>query len=90
MDNKMRLFVAAAAVVALAACDSKALEGKAHEWARGMYPAAKDVRASCVGYDSDGDGYVSCAVVIDERDPVALECSWFLNSCRMLKAPMRR
>ena len=54
-----------------------------------------DVRAiSCVGMDSDGDGYVSCTIMpkAEGSDPIQVECTGVsLNSgCRFPKANLRR
>lgn len=68
-----------------------AAEAEAREWASSMYPR-RDHAVSCVGADTDGDGYVSCTVVVDGGDPKPLECAgrWTWNSgCRVPKAMLQ-
>jgi prepilin-type N-terminal cleavage/methylation domain-containing protein len=62
-------------------------EKDARKWAASM---GYDIQGmSCVNFDTDGDGYVSCTLnVKGDAQPVAVECaaSTSLNSgCRMQK-----
>ncbi len=52
----------------------------------------KEPRINCVGWDSDGDGYVSCTLSSGDRI-IALDCarSYSLNSgCRLQKLNFNR
>lgn len=65
---------------------------EAKKWAEGMGYTIKGL--SCVDYDSDGDGYVSCTVNVDQSTtPIAIECAGKLswnNGCRMQKPAVGR
>lgn len=54
----------------------------------------KVVGVACTSTDSDGDGYVSCSVRVDDRaDPLALECTrgdfTFTDGCKVAMPKMR-
>lgn len=90
----------AAMAVGLAMC--KPIDPNAQQSEPASYSAAKRFAAMmgaksprflCQPYDSDDDGYVSCTIFIQERDPVAIECPsfWSWNTeCRMQKGALRR
>ena len=48
---------------------------------------------SCMNYDSDSDGYVSCAVNIGMQEPMQIECastySILSRGCRMVKVSVK-
>ncbi len=82
----MKTFTLFAIVAVVAGCGvGTKTANNARKWAREMYPEGKVVRATCMDYDSDGDSYVSCTAVVDDHEPVALECSWLVGGCRMQK-----
>ena len=37
---------------------------------------------ACAGFDTNGDGYVSCTATPDSG-PMAFECHWILHQCRL-------
>jgi hypothetical protein len=47
-------------------------ENEAETYLRRLYPNRR-ARVACTGYDSDGNGYVSCDCIVSGR-PIALEC----------------
>lgn len=50
----------------------------------GLYQAV-----SCVGMDSDSDGYVSCTVIdLQTRQPITLDCSYRTDGCK-IQAPYK-
>lgn len=59
----------------------------------GHLPDGKDAEIECAGYDSDGDGYVSCTIFREGQEPLFVECSrktWTLTKgCRGQKAVSR-
>lgn len=60
-----------------------AAEANAVSWGGVLYPG-KSVTATCSSMDSDHDWYVSCAVVVGEGMPVAVECEYGDGgSCRV-------
>lgn len=68
------------------------LETQAKEFGVSMGYDVKGV--SCMNYDSDNDGYVSCAVNIGTQEPLQIECSSmysiFRRGCRLVKINMLR
>ena len=54
-----------------------------------IWPEAKDVRAVCQGMDTNGDGYVSCTVIVDGRTE-AMDCPGLFSigntTCRLSRA----
>lgn len=61
---------------------------EAQDFARQLYPG-ETARASCQGVDTDGNGYVSCTVVIGNHPPMFIECgsqySIGNNGCRAIR-----
>jgi len=57
-------------------CSSKAVaEKRARTWAKELMPDTWNGRVSCMSRDTDGDGYVSCAVgVKNSSDAIPIEC----------------
>lgn len=49
-------------------------ERQARTYLHTMYPNAEHITFSCMNYDTDSNGYVSCDAVVDD-EPVALECA---------------
>lgn len=83
----MRILALLLALSLCSACvdEQKAKQG-ANSYARTMYPDCELAGASCMNYDSDGDGYVSCTISLrctEEYDgkkekyneAVAIECA---------------
>ena len=76
--------------------DQGAAQANAETWAGQSYPDMK-ASANCVRQDTDGDGYVSCTVVVfkkggDPMPPVQVECAGSLTlnaGCRVPKAVVR-
>jgi hypothetical protein len=68
------------------------LETQAKEFGVSMGYEVKGV--NCMNYDSDNDGYVSCAVNIGMQEPLQIECSSMYNiisrGCRLVKINMLR
>ena len=66
-------------------------EELAREWATNMQ--YKVVAVTCVDYDTDNDGYVSCTLRVEgQKEMVPLECTgpWSWNDgCRSPKAVLR-
>ena len=65
--------------------DQGAAQDNALQWAKTM--GIENARATCVKMDSDGDGYISCTVMVNDQ-PVAIECTGWLNinnGCRKPK-----
>ena len=66
------------------------LQEQAREFTESMGYTVKGV--SCMNYDSDNDGYVSCAVNIGMQEPLQIECSSMYNiisrGCRLVKINM--
>lgn len=67
---------------------------EANAWVRSM---GLDAKATCADRDTDGDGYVSCTLVVTEADGrkhiEPLECAGALtinNGCRAPKAVIQR
>lgn len=81
----MRTILLSAVLLLAQACSHKsAAEEEAAKWADTLYPG-KPHTQMCVAKDTDGDGYVSCTVVIDGGAPIARECAgrWTTNEgCR--------
>lgn len=67
------------------------LETQAKEFGVSMGYDVKGV--SCMNYDSDNDGYVSCAVNIGMQEPLQIECastySILSRGCRMVKVSVK-
>lgn len=68
------------------------LQEQAREFTESMGYTVKGV--SCMNYDSDSDGYVSCAVNIGMQEPLQIECvslySIIRSGCRLVKINMLR
>ena len=65
--------------------DQSSAEENALQWASDM--GMKDVKVSCVKMDSDGDGYVSCTVMANDKMH-NIECTGWLtinDGCRTPK-----
>lgn len=96
--NLITLIVSAVFVFALAVALSPAILGGAKnqghvtrlatQYARELYPN-QEVRVTCAGHDTDGDGYASCSIVVGSSPPQAVECAnWYsINSsgCRIAR-----
>ncbi len=74
--------------------DGVAAEDSARQWAQGMGIEATSV--SCVNYDTDGDGYVSCTIAQKAADgtvrttPIECASSFSWNKgCRSPKSVVR-
>jgi hypothetical protein len=67
------------------------LQEQAREFTESMGYTVKGV--SCMNYDSDSDGYVSCAVNIGMQEPMQIECastySILSRGCRMVKVSLK-
>lgn len=55
--------------------DSAAVEQSAKEFAQKGGLKLQGAGASCVSYDSDGDGYVSCTLFLEGGQTMAIECA---------------
>lgn len=84
------------AITNIAKCtvlDKREAKKQAEVWARSM--SLKTDSIECVGYDSDGDGYVSCSISYKTEtgvEIIPIECSaaFTINDgCRSPKASIR-
>lgn len=54
----------------------------------------KNPKVSCAGYDSDGDGYLSCTILSDGQEPLQAECAGSFqltaSGCRLVKAKLTK
>ena len=93
MSNTLQGIAAALALAVLTGCTTlheSAAESEVEVYVRKMFPSATLIGKSCVGGDSDGDGYVSCSANIRNQDgseqQLSLECAkWmtpFLSGCK--------
>ena len=92
--HKTITLLALPALLALTACPNMTgahkgvAEDEAKEWAKELDMDLKSV--SCVAKDTDGDGYVSCTLMMGDGSTKAVECAgargdgtWIRNSgCR--------
>ncbi len=64
----------------------------ARSWASQMYPNERTTSVMCQTFDTDGDGYLSCSIRINEYQPIALDCPVIMSfnkECRMSRTTNR-
>lgn len=75
----MRMFQTLGLLALLSGCTQffsqrDGAEAEGRSYLRRMYPGAQQRTVSCMTYDTDNNGYVSCDAVVDGRQ-VPLECA---------------
>ena len=96
MLNKFRKhLLSACMVISVSGCveNVSSLEQEAKAYAQKL--GYNVMGASCMNYDSDSDGYVSCTVSLqDLREPIGVECSSrykiLQSGCKLQKMAARK